>query len=123
MRTFIGIVSRDIPHLACRGGEFTGGGPTAIYGLVDLLKQLFELLDELDERDTEDSADLAQLQQVQATGAGFVKADESLRLPQSLRHVDLAQASIRPKLAKQRQESLLLLPIGREPRPALFHSA
>jgi len=88
-----------------------------------LPKRVFEFPDEFDERNTEDSADLAQLQQVQATGAGFVKADESLRLPQSLRHVDLAQAGIRPKLAKQRQESLLLLPIGREPRPALFHSA
>jgi hypothetical protein len=113
MRTFIGIVSPDTQHLACRGVEFTGGGPTAIYGLVDLLKQLFELLDELDERDTEDSADLAQLQQVQATCAGFIIADEGLGLSQCFRHIDLPETGFRPKLAEQRQESFLLLPVRR----------
>jgi hypothetical protein len=101
MRTFIGIVSPDTQHLACRGVGFTDGGPAAISGLIDLLKQLLELLDELDERDTEDSADLAQLQQVQATCARFIIADEGLGLSQRLRHIDLAETGFRPKLAKQ----------------------
>jgi hypothetical protein len=88
-----------------------------------LPKRVFEFPDEFDERNTEDSADLAQLQQVQTTSAGFIVADECLGLSQCLRHIDLAETSISPKLAEQRSQSILLLPIGREPRPALFHSA
>ena len=96
---------------------------TSLSGLVELLKQLLEPSDQFDERNTEDSADLAQLQQVQTTSAGFIVADECLGLSQCLRHIDLAETSISPKLAEQRSQSILLLPIGREPRPTLFHSS
>jgi hypothetical protein len=100
---------------SCRGASF--------FGSFDLLKQLLELSDQFDERDTEDATDLAQFQQVQSACARFIIADESLRLPQCFRHVDLAEAGFRPKLAEKRQEGFLLFPIGCEPWPALFHSS
>jgi hypothetical protein len=98
-------------------------GRLTLRHIQNLSKRLFELPDEVDEGDTQNSADLAEFQEVQTTSAGFIIADEGLGLSQCVRHIDLPETGFGPKLAEQRTESFLLLSIGREPRPAFFHSA
>ena len=91
-----------MPCQSARSAASSARRSSCRLSVSELQEQVFKLPDQIDERDAEDATDLAQFQQVQAAYAGFIIADEGLRLSQCARHIDLAETGIGPKLAEQR---------------------
>jgi len=87
-----------------------------------LLKRLLKPLDESHQRDSQCLTDLPQFQEIKPPCPGLVIANERLWLAEFLGHIHLPEASLPAKLPQQRQEGLLLFPVGGEPRAALLHS-
>lgn len=78
-----------------------------------LLQKSFELPNEIDEWNAQHFAHSPEFEQIQSARSRFVIADESLWLSECTGHVHLSEAGLRPKLAKQGQESLLLPTVRR----------
>ena len=76
--------------------ERTSGASPDVGVQITLPNQFFEPFDQINERDAKDAADLAQLQKIETTCAGFIVADEGLRLSQCLCHVNLAETGVGP---------------------------
>lgn len=55
----------------------------------------------VNERNAKDSADLPQFEQVEAARAGFVIANERLRLAKCTSHVNLTEPCLRPEPAEE----------------------
>lgn len=84
-------------------------------------QDVFELDHEIVHRQADHIADLTQFEDIQPPFPRLIFADDRLRHPEGLCHINLAQTGIHPNLPKQGQQSLLVLAVRSDPRSASVH--